>query len=164
MLMLAHRNGLCNAGHFDESSSGSFSTARRVTASASRRTFPHRGVTMAKSINESRVSVLLVDDHAVVREGYRRLLERHGGIAVIGEAADAARRRVHRTCWSKRSTRWWRGTDISARTSLSSWHCASSPAERLKGCPRANWKCCAGQGTNRVLDLDRHDSIPKLLE
>jgi len=35
------------------------------------------------------VSVLLVDDHAVVREGYRRLLERHGDIAVIGEAADA---------------------------------------------------------------------------
>jgi two-component system, NarL family, invasion response regulator UvrY len=36
------------------------------------------------------VPVLLVDDHAVVREGYRRLLERHGDIAVIGEAADAA--------------------------------------------------------------------------
>ncbi len=39
---------------------------------------------------ESELSVLLVDDHAVVREGYRRLLERHGGISVIGEAADAA--------------------------------------------------------------------------
>jgi len=38
----------------------------------------------------NQVSVLLVDDHAVVREGYRRLLERHGDIAVIGEAADAA--------------------------------------------------------------------------
>jgi two-component system invasion response regulator UvrY len=37
-----------------------------------------------------RVGVLLVDDHAVVREGYRRLLERQGDIAVIGEAADAA--------------------------------------------------------------------------
>jgi len=36
------------------------------------------------------VTVLLVDDHAVVREGYRRLLERQGDIAVIGEAADAA--------------------------------------------------------------------------
>jgi two-component system, NarL family, invasion response regulator UvrY len=33
--------------------------------------------------------VLLVDDHAVVREGYRRLLEREGGIAVVGEAGDA---------------------------------------------------------------------------
>jgi two-component system invasion response regulator UvrY len=40
--------------------------------------------------NKSQVTVLLVDDHAVVREGYRRLLERHGDIAVIGEAADAA--------------------------------------------------------------------------
>ena len=39
--------------------------------------------------NQDQVSVLLVDDHAVVREGYRRLLERQGGIAVIGEAADA---------------------------------------------------------------------------
>ena len=44
---------------------------------------------MAKG-NQSQVSVLLVDDHAVVREGYRRLLERHGDIAVIGEAVDAA--------------------------------------------------------------------------
>jgi DNA-binding NarL/FixJ family response regulator len=35
------------------------------------------------------VTVLLVDDHAVVREGYRRLLERSGNIDVIGEA-DAA--------------------------------------------------------------------------
>lgn len=36
------------------------------------------------------VSVLLVDDHAVVREGYRRLLSRQPDIAVIGEAGDAA--------------------------------------------------------------------------
>lgn len=35
------------------------------------------------------VTVLLVDDHAVVREGYRRLLERSPGIRVVGEAADA---------------------------------------------------------------------------
>jgi two-component system invasion response regulator UvrY len=41
---------------------------------------------MAKG-NRNQVSVLLVDDHAVVREGYRRLLERHGDIAVIGETA-----------------------------------------------------------------------------
>jgi len=38
----------------------------------------------------NRLTVLLVDDHAVVREGYRRLLERHGDIVVVGEAADAA--------------------------------------------------------------------------
>lgn len=36
------------------------------------------------------ISVMLVDDHAVVREGYRRLLEKHEGIVVIAEAADAA--------------------------------------------------------------------------
>lgn len=35
------------------------------------------------------VTVLLVDDHAVVREGYRRLLERSSSIRVIGEAQDA---------------------------------------------------------------------------
>lgn len=36
-----------------------------------------------------KISVLLVDDHAVVREGYRRLLERDSGIVVLGEAANA---------------------------------------------------------------------------
>lgn len=35
------------------------------------------------------VSVLLVDDHAVVREGYKRLLERSARIRVVGEAGDA---------------------------------------------------------------------------
>jgi len=35
------------------------------------------------------VTVLLVDDHAVVREGYRRLLERDAGIRVVGEAGNA---------------------------------------------------------------------------
>src|SRR5579859_5114291 len=32
------------------------------------------------------ITVLLVDDHAVVREGYRRLLERESRIQVAGEA------------------------------------------------------------------------------
>jgi DNA-binding NarL/FixJ family response regulator len=35
------------------------------------------------------VTVLLVDDHAVVREGYRRLLEKCPSIRVVGEASDA---------------------------------------------------------------------------
>jgi DNA-binding NarL/FixJ family response regulator len=39
---------------------------------------------------KGRVSVLLVDDHAVVREGYRRLLEKRGDITVVGEAESAA--------------------------------------------------------------------------
>lgn len=38
----------------------------------------------------ARVAVLLVDDHAVVREGYRRLLEDSGRISVVGEATSAA--------------------------------------------------------------------------
>ena len=33
--------------------------------------------------------VMLVDDHAVVRAGYRRLLEDEPGIAVVAEHADA---------------------------------------------------------------------------
>ncbi|CAN5424705.1 response regulator transcription factor [soil metagenome] len=36
------------------------------------------------------ISILLVDDHPVVREGYRRLLERQPGFRVSAEAEDAA--------------------------------------------------------------------------
>lgn len=36
------------------------------------------------------IRVLLVDDHAVVREGYRTLLEKHEGLRVVAEAANAA--------------------------------------------------------------------------
>lgn len=35
------------------------------------------------------ITVMLVDDHAVVREGYRRLLERDATIQVVGEAANS---------------------------------------------------------------------------
>ena len=38
----------------------------------------------------NRITVLLVDDHAVVREGYRRLLECDDSLVVVGEAATAA--------------------------------------------------------------------------
>ncbi|WP_042300837.1 response regulator [Paraburkholderia kururiensis] len=41
-------------------------------------------------MTENAISVLLVDDHAVVREGYRRLLELNADVNVCGEAADAA--------------------------------------------------------------------------
>lgn len=34
------------------------------------------------------ISILLVDDHAVVREGYRRLIEKHAGMKVVAEAPD----------------------------------------------------------------------------
>jgi two-component system, NarL family, invasion response regulator UvrY len=36
------------------------------------------------------ISVVIVDDHAVVREGYRALLAKHEGLTVVGEAYDAA--------------------------------------------------------------------------
>lgn len=38
----------------------------------------------------SPTKVLLVDDHAIVREGYRRLLEDEASISVVGEAGNAA--------------------------------------------------------------------------
>ena len=36
------------------------------------------------------ISVMLVDDHAIVRQGYLRLLEKQQGMVVVAEAADAA--------------------------------------------------------------------------
>lgn len=38
---------------------------------------------------KQQIRVMLVDDHAVVRQGYRRLLEEHDNITVVSEAADA---------------------------------------------------------------------------
>ena len=36
------------------------------------------------------ISILLADDHPVVRQGYRRVLEHHGGFRVVAEADNAA--------------------------------------------------------------------------
>ena len=41
-------------------------------------------------MDSSKIKVMLVDDHAVVREGYRRLIEKQGDMIVVGEAADGA--------------------------------------------------------------------------
>lgn len=38
----------------------------------------------------SQTTILLVDDHPVVREGYRRLLERHPSFRVVAEAENAS--------------------------------------------------------------------------
>jgi len=38
----------------------------------------------------SKISVLLVDDHALVRRGFRRILEDESDITVVGEAGDGA--------------------------------------------------------------------------
>lgn len=37
----------------------------------------------------NKITVLLVDDHALVRRGFRRMLEDDSAIAVVGEASDA---------------------------------------------------------------------------
>jgi two-component system, NarL family, invasion response regulator UvrY len=36
------------------------------------------------------IRILIVDDHAIVREGYRSLLAKHEGLIVVGEAGDAS--------------------------------------------------------------------------
>jgi DNA-binding NarL/FixJ family response regulator len=41
------------------------------------------------AVQQGLVRVMLVDDHAVVREGYRRLLQAEGDIDVVAEHADA---------------------------------------------------------------------------
>ena len=35
-------------------------------------------------------SILLVDDHAVVREGYRSVLQKQPGLCVVADASDVA--------------------------------------------------------------------------
>jgi DNA-binding NarL/FixJ family response regulator len=39
-------------------------------------------------MSEQKISVFLVDDHSLVRRGFRRMLEDDPGLAVIGEAGD----------------------------------------------------------------------------
>jgi len=41
-------------------------------------------------MNRARIRVLLVDDHAVMRAGFRMILETADDITVVGEAADGA--------------------------------------------------------------------------
>src|SRR5476651_1248139 len=41
-----------------------------------------------KRMPEAKITVLLVDDHSLVRRGFRRMLEDEPDIAVVGEASD----------------------------------------------------------------------------
>ena len=47
---------------------------------------------MLRSGSEDPISVMLVDDHLLVRRGFRRMLEDDPGIRVVGEASDGRRR------------------------------------------------------------------------
>ena len=42
-------------------------------------------------MNTNKIKVMLVDDHAVVREGYRRLIEKHEDMTVVAEAAEGSK-------------------------------------------------------------------------
>ena len=44
---------------------------------------------MSAATTGTPITVLLVDDHAVVRQGYRRLLARDPAVQVVAEAAGA---------------------------------------------------------------------------
>jgi DNA-binding NarL/FixJ family response regulator len=49
---------------------------------------------MNDQVQETVIRVLVADDHAVVREGIRRVLEREPGFEVVGEAADGSAARA----------------------------------------------------------------------
>src|SRR5438270_897660 len=65
-------------------SSGNRLRAARWCASRS----PRR---LGRRMSEARITVLLVDDHSLVRRGFRRLLEDDPEIEVVGEADDGDR-------------------------------------------------------------------------
>jgi len=46
------------------------------------------GITKTLTSHAEKITVLLVDDHVLVRRGFRRLLEDEGDIAIVGEASD----------------------------------------------------------------------------
>ncbi len=45
---------------------------------------------MTRDATDATISIVVVDDHPVVRDGIRGMLEREPGMSVIGEAADGA--------------------------------------------------------------------------
>ena len=52
------------------------------------------------------ITVLVVDDHPVVREGYRRLLEASGGFLIVGEAGSAGAAMISFAALRPTSSSW----------------------------------------------------------
>src|SRR5437763_13612993 len=49
---------------------------------------PERKQSRKRSLMEKKITVLLVDDHSLVRRGFRRMLEDESDMEVVGEAGD----------------------------------------------------------------------------
>src|SRR5579864_6560930 len=74
-------------------SAARFRSRARSVASASllRSHSPLEAVDRMMTASETKgISILLVDDHPVVRQGYRRVLEHQGDFRVVAEAENAA--------------------------------------------------------------------------
>ena len=70
---------------------GSLSIARAHARPERRRDHSDRRLTrMTSQPRRTGISILLVDDHPVVRQGYRRVLEHQGDFRVVAEADNAA--------------------------------------------------------------------------
>ena len=65
---------------------GSAGQLAQVGAAIVARPYARRGISMSSGV----IRIILVDDHAMVREGLRLLLRTAPDIAVVGEAADGA--------------------------------------------------------------------------
>ena len=120
------------------------------------------------------VRVLLVDDHAVVREGYRTLLEKHEGLTVVGEACDAAVGLPDATRIPARMSSSWtsrcRAAAASTRSSTSAGSTprrASSSSRCTAGHPMPAGLPCRSQGLrdqeqpSRCLWSARCETSPK---
>ena len=62
--------------------------ARELGGRLQIRSAPGAGATVRLEVPRGMIRVLIVDDHAVVREGLRTFLDLQDGIEVVGEAAD----------------------------------------------------------------------------
>ena len=55
---------------------------------------------------EKKITVLLVDDHSLVRRGFRRMLEDESDMEVVGEAGNERKRSSLPSSFIRRSWLW----------------------------------------------------------